>query len=121
MTDKLKLEDIKKVAVIGAGTMGHGIAQAFAYAGYQVNMMSRTQETLNRAMSLIKASLEAMAGAGLVDRSKISDALSRIKTCTTVEEAAKDVDIAFETMAENKEAKTKVFADLDKCLPKGRS
>jgi 3-hydroxyacyl-CoA dehydrogenase len=102
MTDKLKLEDIKKIAVIGAGTMGHGIAQAFAYAGYQVNMMSRTQETLNRAMSLIKASLEAMAGAGLVDRSKISDALSRIKTCTNLEEAAKDVDIAFEQGCQDK-------------------
>ncbi|NLD36792.1 MAG: 3-hydroxyacyl-CoA dehydrogenase family protein [Desulfatiglans sp.] len=118
MTDNLKLEDIKKIAVIGAGTMGHGIAQAFAYAGYQVNMMSRTQETLDRAMSLIKASLEAMAGAGLVDKAKIADALSRITTCTNLEEAAKDVDIAFETMAENKDAKTKVFADLDKALPK---
>ena len=44
------MEDIKKVAVIGAGTMGHGIAQAFAYAGYQVNMMSRTQKTLDRVV-----------------------------------------------------------------------
>ena len=117
MTEKLKLDDIKKVAVIGAGTMGHGIAQAFAYAGYNVSMMSRTQATLDRAMSLIKASLEAMANAGLVDKAKISDALARITTCTSVEDAAKDADIAFETMVENKDAKIKVFDELDKYLP----
>lgn len=117
MTDKLKMEDIKKVAVIGAGTMGHGIAQAFAYAGYEVNMMSRTQETLNRAMSLIKASLEAMAGAGLVDGDKIPATLERITTCQSIEEAAQGVDIAFETMVENKDAKIMVFTELDKYCP----
>ena len=113
----LNLEDIKKIAVIGAGTMGHGIAQAFAYAGYEVNMMSRTQETLDRAMSLIKKSLETMAGAGLVDADKIQGTLDRIATCRTIEEAAHDVDIAFETMAENKEAKIMVFDELDKYCP----
>ena len=117
MTDKLKIEDIKKVAVIGAGTMGHGIAQSFAYAGYPVSMMSRTRKTLDRAMSLIKASLESMAQAGLVDADKIGETLSRITTCTSIEEAAKDADIAFETMLEDKEAKIKVFEQLDKYCP----
>ena len=117
MKNNLTMEDIKKVAVIGAGTMGHGIAQAFAYAGYQVNMMSRTQKTLDRAMGLIKTSLESMAGAGLVDADKIPDTLTRITTCTSIEEAAQDVDIAFETMVENKEAKIMVFEELDKHCP----
>lgn len=114
---KLNIEDIKKIAVIGAGTMGHGIAQAFAYAGYEVNMMSRTQETLDRAMSLVKKSLETMAEAGLVDEDKITETLDRITTCRSIEEAAHGVDIAFETMAENKEAKIMVFDELDKHCP----
>ncbi len=115
--NSLSLEDIKKIAVIGAGTMGHGIAQAFAYAGYEVNMMSRTQETLDRAMSLIKKSLETMAQAGLVEADKIQETLDRVTTCRTIEEAAHGVDIAFETMAENKEAKIMVFNELDKHCP----
>jgi 3-hydroxyacyl-CoA dehydrogenase len=45
-------EDIKRIAVVGAGTMGQGIAQSFAQAGYQVSMMSWTQRTLDRALSL---------------------------------------------------------------------
>lgn len=115
--NNLKLEDIQKIAVIGAGTMGHGMAQAFAYAGYEVNMMSRTQETLDRAMSLIETSLETMAEAGLVDKNKIEETLERITTCRSIEEAAQGVDIAFETMVENKEAKIMVFNELDKYCP----
>ena len=117
LQNTIKLENIKKVAVIGAGTMGHGIAQSFAYAGYQVSMMSRTRKTLDRAMSLIKSSLESMAGAGLVDPAAIPGTLARITTCTSVEEAARDADIAFETMLEDKEAKVKVFEQLDKHCP----
>ena len=102
-------EDIKKVAVIGAGTMGHGIAQSFAQAGYQVSMMSRTQKTLDRALSLIKSSLSAMAEEEIVDQQMISTINSRFKPTTSIEEAAHDADIAFETMAEDREAKKWYF------------
>ena len=52
---------IRKVAVAGAGTMGHGIAQAFAQAGYKVSMVARTHKTLDRAVALIESSLNTMA------------------------------------------------------------
>jgi 3-hydroxybutyryl-CoA dehydrogenase len=112
-------EGIKKIAVIGAGTMGHGIAQAFAQAGYRVSMMSRTQKTLDRALALIKGSLEAMAEEGLLDRKSIKPIMDRVTTTTSIKDAAQDADLAFETMAEDKEAKQAVFAQLDRhCPPK---
>src|SRR3972149_5508327 len=114
--DRMK-EGIKKIAVIGAGTMGHGIAQSFAQAGYAVSLMSRTQKTLDRALSLIKASLSVLAEEGIIDQKTIPTITSRIHFTTSIEEAARDADIAFETMAEDKEAKKKVFADLDQYCP----
>ena len=111
------IEGIKKIAIIGAGTMGHGMAQAFAQAGYDVSLMSRTQKTLDRAISLIEASLAAMAEVGLVESASVPAVVGRIKTTTSLEEAAHEADIALETMAEDKEAKKTVFADLDKHCP----
>lgn len=108
---------IKKIAVIGAGTMGHGIAQSFAQGGYQVSMMSRTQKTLDRAMALIHSSLSAMAEEGVLDPKSIPSILGRITSTTSIEEASRDADIAFETMAEDKEAKKEIFAQLDKYCP----
>jgi 3-hydroxybutyryl-CoA dehydrogenase len=110
-------EGIKKIAVIGAGTMGHGIAQSFAQAGYRVSMMSRTQKTLERAVSLIESSLSAMAEEGVVDQRSIPAIMSKIHLTTSIEEAARDADIAFETMAEDKDAKKEIFAQLDKHSP----
>jgi 3-hydroxybutyryl-CoA dehydrogenase len=110
-------EGIKKIAVIGAGTMGHGIAQSFAQAGYQVSMMSRTQRTLERGLSLIKSSLSALAEEGIVDQKLIPTIINRITPTTSIEEASHDADIAFETMAEDKDAKKEVFAQLDKYCP----
>jgi 3-hydroxybutyryl-CoA dehydrogenase len=110
-------ESIKKIAVIGAGTMGHGIAQAFAQAGYQVSMMSRTEKTLNRAFSLIRSSLNTMAEEGLLDEKSIPVIIERIHATTSIEEAAQEADIAIETMAEDKDAKKEVFSQLDRYCP----
>src|SRR5512139_2153618 len=101
----MKKDDVKKIAVIGAGTMGHGIAQAFAEAGYQVSLMSRTQKTLDRALSLTKASLDTMVQGGMLRQDQVHAVLGRIKPTTSIKEAAKDADIAFETMAEEEDAK----------------
>ena len=111
-------EGIKKIVVIGAGTMGHGIAQSFAQAGYQVSLMSRTRKTLDRAVSLIESSLSAMAEEGVVTQESIPMIMSKIHLTTSIEEAAHDADIAFETMAEDKDAKKEVFAQLDKYSPR---
>jgi 3-hydroxybutyryl-CoA dehydrogenase len=110
-------DDIKKVAVIGAGTMGHGMAQSFAQAGYQVSLMARRTQSLERASALITASLDTMAQANYIDGKRIPDVLSRIAFTTSLEEAAQDADLAFETVAEDKQAKIDTFARLDELCP----
>jgi 3-hydroxybutyryl-CoA dehydrogenase len=109
--------DIKKVAVIGAGTMGHGIAQSFAMAGIPVSLMARRMESLERGKTLIKAGLEAMAKEDFVEAGKIPEILDRISITTNLEEAATNADIIFESVAEEKEAKKDVFARCDAVAP----
>jgi 3-hydroxybutyryl-CoA dehydrogenase len=108
---------IKKVLVVGAGVMGHGLAQVFAQAGYQVALFSRTQETLDRAFALMNSSLDTMIDAGLVDKGQKEAALKRITTTTTLEEGAIDSDIAIETVVEDKDAKREIFKQLDAACP----
>jgi 3-hydroxybutyryl-CoA dehydrogenase len=110
-------DDIKKIAVIGAGTMGHGIAQSFAQAGYQVSLMARRTQSLERAAALIKSSLDTMAQADFVEKARVPEILGRITYTTSLDEAAKDADLAFETVAEDKQAKIDVFARLDELCP----
>lgn len=110
-------EDIKKIAVIGAGTMGHGIAQSFAQVGYKVSLMDSVAQSLDRALSLIVSSLSAMAQEDMIDRSLISTIISRITLTTSLEEAAQDVDIAFECVVEDEGAKKDVFSRLDAFCP----
>ncbi len=109
--------EITNVCVVGAGTMGHGLAQAFAQGGYQVSMFSRTQATLDRADSLIKSSLATMKEAGMVDAAGIKAALKRIVPTTSLKDATTDADLVIETMAEDKDAKYDIFKQLDALCP----
>lgn len=110
-------EAVKKILIVGAGTMGHGLAQAFAQGGYQVTMFSRTQQTLDRASLLIKSSLNTMVEAGLVDKGQIQTILDRITPTRSLEEGGREADLAIETVAENKEAKIEIFKQLDTVCP----
>lgn len=110
-------ENIKKVLVAGAGVMGHGLAQSFAQAGYNVSLFSRTVETLNRAQKLIESSLNTMAQQGLLPAEQIPAIMGRIKTTTSLDEGATEADIALETIAENVASKKEIFSQLDKACP----
>lgn len=110
-------ESIKKILVVGAGTMGHGIAQSFAQAGYNVALFSRTAETLQRARVLMESSLEAFALEGMLKRDSIPQIMRRIHMTQSLEGAAADADIAFETVVENREAKIDIFGKLDQACP----
>jgi 3-hydroxybutyryl-CoA dehydrogenase len=113
----MKLDDIKKILIVGAGTMGHGIAQAFATEGYNVSLFSRTRETLDRASALLETSLATFSSEGLVDAEKIPEIMGRISMTQSLEEGAADADIAFETVVENKDAKIDIFDKLDRFCP----
>jgi len=110
-------EYIRNICIVGAGTMGHGLAQTFAQGGYQVTLFSRTQQTLDRASALINSSLDTMLEAGFVNREQIQAALGRITATTSLEEAVKEADMAIETVAEDKEAKKEIFTQLDGICP----
>ncbi|WP_290724981.1 3-hydroxyacyl-CoA dehydrogenase [Archaeoglobus sp.] len=103
-------EKIKKVAVLGAGDMGHGIAEVCAIAGYEVWMRDIREEFVERGMARIKESLEKLEGKGKVDDKKV---LSRLHPTTDLEEAVKDADIIIEAIPEVMDLKKKVFSECD--------
>ena len=113
----MSVESIKKVAVIGAGTMGHGIAQVFAMAGYQVWMRDIAQEILDRAISRIKISLEKLYSKGVL-REPPEAILGRIRTTLDINEACKEADLVIEAVPEKIDLKKKVFSEVDAVAPK---
>ena len=105
--------DIKKVAVIGAGTMGHGIAQVVASAGMEVSINDIKTEFLELALSKIKGSLEKMESKGKIDKQSKMDILSRIHCTTELSEAVRNADLVVEAAPENLEIKKQIFQQLD--------
>lgn len=102
---------MKRVFVIGAGTMGHGIAEVAALAGYEVYMYDISQEILNRAIDRIRWSLEKLYEKKRIQ--SIEDVLNRIKPTLNFEEAARNSDIAIEAVPESLQLKKEIFARLD--------
>ncbi len=115
----MKIEDIKKIAVFGAGTMGPGLAQVFATAGYDVTMYSRKAETLDKAMSVARANIGTFVECGLLSEEAAPGIDARIKTTRSVEEAATGADFVIESIAEKMDAKQVLYEELDRICPQG--
>ncbi len=109
--------EINKILVVGAGTMGHGIAQSFAMAGYEVSLQDQVPEALDRARSLMQSSLDTMVEAGLVDRAAIPSILGRIHPTSDLAQASSGADLALECVFEKKETKSAIFQQLDSLCP----
>jgi len=103
------LNDIKKVAVLGAGTMGPGIAQMFAMGGYPVTMWTRSEQTREKAKGTLYDSLRTFIEEGMLDADKLDETFARVNFALTVEEAVKGADFIQETIVENKDAKIELF------------
>ena len=110
------LADIKKIAVLGAGTMGPGIAQTYAMGGYEVTMWTRSESTREKAIASLHSQLNTFEEEGLLTESK-DVILGRIKFELTVEEAVKGADFIQETIVEKKDAKEALYAELAACVP----
>ena len=113
------MKEIKKVAVMGAGDMGHGIAQVALMKGYKVALRDIEQKFIDKGVLGIKDSLEKF----FVAKQKISpeqrdEMLKRLKTTVSIEEAVKDADFVIEAVPEVMDIKKSVFKDLDKFAPK---
>ena len=113
----MKVEDIRIVSVIGAGLMGHGIAQVFALAGYEVMLRDIKQEILETALDRVKNNLQKMSTAGLVHEKDVAGVLSRLKTTIEMEEAVGNSDFVIEAATENIELKKQIFRDADRLSP----
>jgi enoyl-CoA hydratase/3-hydroxyacyl-CoA dehydrogenase len=106
-------KEIQRVAVIGTGLMGHGIAQAFALKGYEVNLLSRNKDSLKKAVQEIEWSFGKFVKKGAISNGEAEAALSRIMTTTSYGEAVGDVDLALESVSESMELKRRVFSKID--------
>ena len=109
--------EIKRVFVQGAGTMGNGIAQVSAQAGFDVTMMDVSMELVQKGTNTIEKSLQRMVDKGKLKAEDKSNILSRIKPTVDLKEA-KEADLAIEAVFEDLEVKKRVFKELDEiCLP----
>ncbi len=113
----MTLEKLKKVAIVGSGSMGHGIAEMLAMNGYEVTMVDINDELLQKAKEKIKWSLDKFVEKKRIRKEDADATLARIKTTTSYEEAAKDIDLAIEAVPENMDLKRKVFSTLDSAAP----
>jgi len=104
---------IQKVTIIGAGTMGNGIAHVFAQSGFDVTLVDIKQEFLDKATLAIKSNLDRQVKKGTLTEADASATTARIKTSTNMEDAAKSADFIVEAATENYELKKKIFATLD--------
>lgn len=105
--------EIKKVAVIGAGTMGNGIAHVFAQNGFQVNLIDISSESLDRGMSTISKNLDRMVARETITEDDKKNTLGNISTFTDLKEGVKSTQIVVEAATENVDLKLKIFRDLD--------
>jgi len=106
-------KNVKSALVVGAGVMGHSIAQVFARAGIEVNLADLDGKILERAMNLVKSNLETLAEFGRVSGDEIPAILARIHPSTDLAAAAKGVDFALEAVVEIPGIKKKIFSQLE--------
>ena len=108
--------EIKRIGVVGAGTMGNGIAQAFSVCGYGVTMTDISDAAVARGMKSIDGSLERLVKKEKLTAQEKSAALGRIKTGTELA-LFKDADLVIEAATENLELKLKLFSQLSELAP----
>ncbi|MBN2227010.1 MAG: 3-hydroxybutyryl-CoA dehydrogenase [candidate division Zixibacteria bacterium] len=112
----MNVQDIKKIAVIGGGTMGNGIVHVCAMSGYDVLLVETKQEFLDRAMKTITNNLDRMVKKEKISEQDKNDTLAKIKTTTKMEDV-KDAQIVIEAIFENLDVKLEIFKKLDTICP----
>jgi 3-hydroxybutyryl-CoA dehydrogenase len=103
---------MSKVAVVGAGTMGNGIAHVFAQAGWQTLLIDVSKDALATGLGTIKKNLERQEKKGAISHQQSADTIGRIRTSTSLD-AAKDAELIVEAATENPDVKFQIVEDLD--------
>ncbi len=107
------MNDIKKVAVIGAGTMGNGIAHVFAQNGYEVSLIDISRPALDKALATITKNLDRLVKKERISEDDKSATLSRLTTFTEMKDGITDADLIVEAATENEQIKLSIFKDMD--------
>lgn len=104
---------MKKIAVIGAGTMGNGIAHTFAQNGFSVNLIDLSENALEKGMKTIASNLDRMLAKERITEAKKNETLENITTFTSTAQGVINVDLVVEAATENVDLKLKIFKQLD--------
>ncbi|MEM2978201.1 MAG: 3-hydroxyacyl-CoA dehydrogenase family protein, partial [Candidatus Hadarchaeales archaeon] len=110
------MREVRKVAVVGAGSMGHGIAELFAMHGYEVNLVDVSREVLREALRKIEKSLRMMEGEL---KEGVEEVVRRIRPTVDLKEALREADFALEAATEKVDLKEELFRKMDEVLPAG--
>ena len=110
---------MERIAVIGAGTMGNGIAHVFAQSGYQVNLIDISQDSLDRGLATIGKNLDRQIKKEQITEADKSSILGRINDTTDMKSGVADRELVVEAATENVDLKLKIFKDLDNSAPEG--
>lgn len=105
-----------KIAVVGAGTMGRGIAQFWSMNGHETWLYNRSEKTMNEAIKTIKGNYETLVAMGMFKEEDVPAAAANLHTTFDLEEAVKDADMVIEVVAEDPAVKHDMFAKLDKLV-----
>lgn len=114
---KARLEQLKIVTVIGAGTMGNGITHVFAQQGFKVRMMDVNQSALDKALVNIGKNMDRQVAKNTLTEEMKAASLANIISFTNLADAVKDADLVIEAATENIDLKIKIFQELDKLCP----
>ena len=109
----MELDDIKKITVIGLGTMGPGLVQAFAQAGYEVTGFDLDPKAADKSIEIIKTNLKTLIEHQLLTSKQAEDTLNAIGLSREIEPALSDADLVMECVSENREIKGKVFEQVE--------
>jgi len=113
----MELKDIKKIAVLGAGTMGPGIAQSYATGGYQVSMYTRSEATMEKAKVMLESNLATFVEEKLLTQDEKEAIRSRITFDRDIAATVSGAQFVQESVAEKPDVKTEIFNKLDELLP----
>lgn len=108
---------VQTISVIGAGTMGNGIAHVFAQNGYKVNLTDISEEQLDKALSTISKNLDRQIAKGALTEDAKQITLQNVTTSTSIAEGVKNAELIVEAAAENIDIKLKIFQQLDELAP----
>ncbi|HIB36917.1 3-hydroxybutyryl-CoA dehydrogenase [Mesonia sp.] len=108
---------MKNIAVIGAGTMGNGIAHTFAQFGYQVNLIDISEASLEKGIATITKNLDRMLAKEKISEDDKQQTLANISQFTSLEEGVKNADLVVEAATENEKIKLDIFRNLDEVCP----